>query len=74
MKFPYLKYGSFYRPVIPVTFVYDNQRFTTRTLLDTGADISIIRSEIGAQMGLDLTSDTRCTIAGVGGTTVGYYH
>jgi predicted aspartyl protease len=74
MKFPYLKYGSFYRPVVPVTLVHDSQRFTTRTLLDTGADISIVRSEIGEQIGLEVTSGIKYTIAGVGGTTIGYYH
>jgi len=74
MKFPYLKYGSFYRPVVAVTFVYENQRFTTRTLIDTGADISIVRKEVGEQIGLDVTTGAKCTIAGVGGTTTGYYH
>jgi hypothetical protein len=74
MKFSYLKYGSFYRPVIPITFVHADRTFTSWALLDTGADISIVQSEIGEQIDLDVTAGTKCTIAGVGGTTIGYYH
>lgn len=74
MRFPYLKFGLFYKPVIPVTFIYKNKQLIYRALIDSGADINIIHAEIGDYLGINVFSGSKHQIGGISGEATGYIH
>lgn len=74
MKFPYRKYGIFYKPVVPVVFKYKDKSFPYQALIDTGADISIVHAEIAQQLGINLESGEKFPFGGICGNGVGYIH
>lgn len=74
MKFPYVRFGPFYRPVIPVTFLHKDLRFPYQALVDTGADVSVVHGEIAAQLDLDLKSGKPFHFAGISSRGIGYIH
>lgn len=74
MKFPYIRYGSFYRPVIPIAFAAHGLSFPYRALIDTGADISIVHAEIAEQLGLNLSDGEQTGFGGITGIGIGYKH
>lgn len=74
MKFPYRKYGAFYKPVVPVIFKYKDKSFPYQALIDTGADISIIHAEIAEQLGLKLSDGEKFPFAGICGNAMGFLH
>jgi len=74
MKFPYVKFDIFYKPVLPVVFKFGEKSFPYQALIDTGADVSIIHSEIAEQLDLDLGKGGRMQFGGICGSGVGYIH
>lgn len=74
MKFPYRRYEIFFKPVLPVIFKYQGKIFPYQTLIDTGADISIIHAEIAEQLDINLASGHRYQFGGICGAGVGYIH
>jgi len=74
MKFPYFRYGVFYRPVVPVVFKFGDRHFPYRMLLDTGADISLVHSEIAEQLGIKLAGAHKIAVTGVAGRGIGHIH
>ena len=54
MKFSYLKFGEFWKPVIPVTFVSGDKKLTYRALIDSGSDINIVHTAVGEYLGIDI--------------------
>lgn len=74
MKFPYVRYGSFYRPVIPVTLRTANKSILIEVLLDTGADISILHDSFADLLGINVTDGIKFPFGGIVGQTFGYRH
>lgn len=74
MKFPYVRFGIFYRPVIPVVFRKSGAEFPHHALLDTGADISLIHADIAKELGVDFKKGKHLELSGIGGKVVGYLH
>lgn len=74
MKFPYTKYDGFFRPIIPVTFISNNNFFPYRALIDTGADLSVIHAEIAEILDIDLKTGRRHQFGGITGKGIGYIH
>lgn len=74
MKFPYIKFQMFYKPVLPVVFKFGIKSFPYQTLIDTGADIAIIHAEIAEQLGIDLVKGDEYLFGGICGTGKGYIH
>jgi len=74
MKFPYVKFEVFYKPVLPVTFKNEGKTFRYQALIDTGADISIIHAEVAEQLGINLENNRDFQFGGICGSGVGYIH
>lgn len=74
MKFPYVKFDVFYRPVLPVVFKYEDKSFPYQALIDTGADVSIIHAEVAEQLGLNLERGGEYPFGGICGGGIGYIH
>ena len=54
MKFQYVKFQMFYKPVLPVIFKFGDKSFPYQALIDTDADMTIIHAEVAEQLGIDL--------------------
>lgn len=54
-KFPYVKAGIWYRPIIPITIRYLKREITYLALLDSGADFNIFHGDIAKLLGIDLS-------------------
>jgi hypothetical protein len=73
MKFRYAKYGQVLRPVIPIKLKNNGQEIGYQVLVDSGADMCLFDSEIGAAIGIDVKKGRKCEVSGVGGKTSLYY-
>ena len=51
-----------FRPLIPVTFKVNNREFNTYSLVDSGADYSILPIEIAGKLNLDIGAQPRPTL------------
>lgn len=74
MKFQYVRYGIFYRPVVPVVFYSDGKQFPYEVLLNTGADISLAHAELAQQLNILMKKGKPIKISGVAGKGNGYIH
>ena len=74
MKFPYLKFEEFWKPVIPVTFVSGDKKLTYRALIDSGSDINIVHAAVGEYLGIDIKKGIKHPISGISGNATGYIH
>ncbi len=54
-KFPYVKAGIWYRPIIPVTIRYLKREISYLALLDSGADFNIFHGDIAKLLKIDLS-------------------
>ena len=72
MKFSYVRFGIFYKPVVPVNFKFRDKTIAYQALIDTGADMTIIHAEIAQQLGIDLDKCDKHTFGGIGGQCSGY--
>lgn len=54
-KFPYVKAGIWYRPIIPITIRYLKREITYLALLDSGADFNIFHGDITKLLKIDLS-------------------
>lgn len=78
ITFPYVEFlglaeERIYRPMIPVTFKANEQEFKTYSLIDSGADYSILPIEIAGTLKLDISSQPRYSILGAGGSSFTIY-
>lgn len=72
MKFPYIRYNVFYKPVIPVIFEKNNKRYSYQALIDTGSDVSIIHFEMARELGINIKKCQKYYFGGIGGKGEGY--
>lgn len=74
MRSPYiLRHGQLY-PVIPLTAAWAGRAIDTYTLVDSGASVSLFRSEMAEALGLDLDRGEAVELGGVGGSIPGFQH
>jgi len=74
MKFPYVRYDIFYRPVVPVIFYFKGKQFSYEMLLDTGADISLAHAELAQQLSVPIKKGKHIKVSGIAGKGAGYIH
>ncbi len=68
MKFRYKKLGArFVRPIIPVEILFEKQAVRYEVLVDSGADCTLLPSEIGELLGIDVESGRKDRIGGITG-------
>ena len=75
LSFPYksdAQGNSF--PVIPLSLKFGNKKKEFFALVDSGATISIFRSEVADSLGINVTSGKEIYLGGVGGRIKGYIH
>lgn len=75
LNFPYktdAQGNSF--PVIPLSLKFANKKKEFFALVDSGATISIFRSEVADSLGIDINSGKEIYLGGVGGRIKGYIH
>ena len=73
--FPYRRNpeGSYF-PVIPVRIIFKDKARNTSALVDSGATISIFRTEIAVRLGIVIERGEETIMGGVGGRIKGYLH
>lgn len=70
-EFPYIREKGRYLPMIPVLV---GGVFQTYALIDSGAEISIFRPEVGEVLGLDIEKGDKTELTGIGGRIAVYRH
>lgn len=73
--FPYYKNpeGDYF-PIIPVIFHHQGKLIDTAALVDSGATISIFKSDVANHLGLIIEAGQKIFLGGVGGRIKGYIH
>lgn len=73
--FPYRQNvkGEFF-PIVPLRFYTGTKTVDSTGLLDSGATISVFRSEVAQNLGLKIESGKEIYLGGVGGRIKGYVH
>ena len=66
------KFGRILKPVIPATIVGPKQKMNVFTLIDSGADISMIPYSAGEFLGFEFIMDTRAEVQGIGDGNIPY--
>lgn len=61
-------------PVVPLSLKFGNKKKEFFALVDSGATISIFRSEVADSLGINVTSGKEIYLGGVGGRIKGYIH
>lgn len=78
ITFPYIEFlglaeDRVFRPMIPVTFRANGEDFNSYSLIDSGADYTILPIEIAGRLKLDLGSQLSYSILGAGGNRFTIY-
>lgn len=74
-KLHYQRFGSFYRPLIPITIQYKKIKINYLALLDSGADFNIFHADLADILGIDLAKLGTTPFGGIqkGVEGKGYY-
>jgi len=75
LNFPYktdAQGNSF--PVIPLSLKFSNKKKEFFALVDSGATISIFRTEVAESLGIDVSNGKEIYLGGVGGRIKGHIH
>ncbi len=73
-SFKYYFNGHGHFPAVPLYFITLKKRVRSLALIDSGASISIFRSETAEMLGISIESGTKTILGGVGGKIMGYTH
>lgn len=78
MIFPYVEFlglaeDRIFRPMVPVTFRANGKNFKTYSLIDSGADYTVLPIEIAGVFKLKLSDQPRYSMLGAGGSTFTIY-
>lgn len=75
ITFPYRKNpeGQFF-PIIPLRFYFGKKTIDSSALVDSGATVSIFRTEVANDLGLEIEKGEEIYLGGVGGRIKGYIH
>ena len=74
IRFPYSYRRQRLFPIIPVTVIIGSYEVAIDALVDSGANISVFRQEIGECLGLEIESGEEILLQGLGGRVIGYIH
>lgn len=73
--FPYYKNpDGIYFPIIPLQLIFQKKNLDTSALIDSGATISIFRTDVAAYLGIPVEKGKEIFLGGVGGRIKGYIH
>lgn len=74
-KFSYKKSlrGDYY-PIIDIFVTYGNKTLEINTLIDSGATISVFKTNVAKFLGIKIESGKVIVLGGVGGRIKGYLH
>jgi len=73
--FPYYKNPEgIYFPVIPLQLSYRRRNIDSSALVDSGATISIFRTDVAEHLGIIVEKGEEIYLGGVGGKIKGYIH
>jgi len=53
-EFYYVKFGLWYRPIIPITLIHGKREVDYIALIDSGADFNIFHNDVAEVLGIDL--------------------
>lgn len=73
MKFPYVKFGDYLRPVIPIKVKSADRSVSYHVLVDSGADICIFDAQVASALGIDVESGMSAPVGGIAGQTATYF-
>lgn len=74
-SFPYrISSEGKYFPVIPISINYQKKKKEIFVLIDSGATVSIFRSEVAEEFGVEIEKGETIYLHGVGGRIKGYLH
>jgi predicted aspartyl protease len=78
MNFPYVEFlglteDRVFRPMIPMVFKANGEEFKTYSLVDSGADYTILPIEAAGKLKLNLSDQPRYSLLGAGGNTFTIY-
>ncbi|MBU0534073.1 MAG: retropepsin-like domain-containing protein [Candidatus Omnitrophica bacterium] len=66
---------SIIKPLIPIRLRYQKNFVDIYALIDSGADDCLFNAEIGAKLGIDITSGEENSYRGITGqSTIAYFH
>lgn len=65
--------GQFF-PVIPLRFYFKRDIVDSSALVDSGATISIFRTDVAEDLGIEIEDGKEIYLGGVGGRIKGYVH
>ena len=76
--FPYVEFlglaeDRVFRPMIPVTFKANKKELKTYSLIDSGADYTVLPIEVAGALNLNISNQPRYDILGAGGETFTIY-
>ena len=74
MKFEYRYERGFYLPIIEVILEFKNNKIRTDALVDSGASISMFKSEIGRALGIDIEAGSKKIFQSASAKLIGYIH
>ena len=74
MVFPYKNTAGQFYPIIKLSLIYQETKFTIEALVDSGANISVFGADIAESLGVKIESGKRIFLGGVGGRILGYEH
>lgn len=75
MQFLYKKTPEgIYFPLVPIFIYFQNKNLKIRALIDSGATISIFRSEVAEQLGITIEKGEEIFLGGIGGRIRGFRH
>jgi len=74
IRFPYSYRRQRLFPIVPVTLIVGSYEVTTDALVDSGANISVFRHEIGECLDLEIETGKETLLQGLGGRVIGYIH
>lgn len=73
-QYDYTRIRNKYFPLIPVKLSRSKESFETFALVDSGASISLFRSDIASQLGIDIESGIKHISEGISGKITVYIH
>lgn len=74
MKFDYKKLSAkILRPIIPIEILHNGNSIRYEVLVDSGADMNIVPSELAQPLGIDVESGRKEYVNGITGGGLPYY-
>ena len=73
-EYPYLKLRERFFPIIPIKLVSNDIIVDTLAYLDSGASVSLFRSDIANQMNIDIEDGEKIHLEGISGKIAVYVH